>query len=90
MTDYYAACLSLSQGGEGTNVSASLALTAGEQTRELSLEWPNLGDINSDLDVAEWLYSALSRLVTNYDEQVTRKARIYPTKNPLGSVRDEA
>lgn len=79
MTEIYAASLSLAQGSEGTTVSASLLMSADGQCREVSLEWPNLGDINANGDVTEWLYSALSRLVTNYDEHRIKTTSITPT-----------
>ena len=90
MTEIYAASLSLSQGSRGTTACASLMLCHEGQTRELSLEWPNLGDINAHLDVAEWLYSALSRLVTNYDEHTVVIAKVHPLDSLTVEVGHEA
>ena len=78
MTDHYAACLSLSQGSNGTTARAFLLLSSEGRTHELALEWPPLGEINANLDVSEWLYSALSRLVTNYDDHLVVKAKLEP------------
>lgn len=80
MTEIYAGCVSFSQGRQGTTVRASLIHSEDGQTRQLTVEWPNLGDINANGDAAEWLYSALSRLVTNYDEHTLVKASVKPTE----------
>lgn len=83
MKDPYAASLLLSQYRNGTTVNAALTLIVDGQSRQVTVEWPNLGDINSNQDVLEWLYSALSRTITNYDDHTITSVVIEPYV-PLG------
>lgn len=78
MKDLYAASLSLSQYHNGTTVNAALTLIADGQSRQVTVDWPNLGDINSNQDVLEWLYSALSRVITNYDDHTITSLAVEP------------
>lgn len=84
MPEIYAASLSVGQGSRETTVSASLILSHEGTLRELTLEWPGLGHINPGLDVSEWLYSALSRLVMNYDEHTLTEGRVRPLSGVEG------
>jgi hypothetical protein len=77
--EIYAASLSFCQGRGETTASGTLLLSYEGRQVQLTVEWPGLGHINPGLDVSEWLYSALSRVVMNYDDHVVTEAATHPS-----------
>lgn len=90
MTEIYAASLSLSQSNKGTTCRAHLLYSSDGTARELTLEFPHLGDINAGGNVAEWLYAALGRTLMEYDAHVVAEARVLPVKTLVEEIRNEA
>ena len=90
MSQIYAASISLSQSTTGTTCRAHLLYSSQGTARELTLDFPNLGDINANGDVSEWLYSALSRLMMDYDMHAVTEARVLPVARLVEEIRSEA
>lgn len=90
MSEIYAASISLSQSNRGTSVRAHLLYSSEGTARELTLDFANLGDINANGDVSEWLYAALGRLLMDYDMHSVTEARVLPVARLVEEIRSEA
>ena len=90
MSEIYAASISLSQSNRGTSVRAHLLYSSEGTARELTLDFANLGDINANADVSEWLYAALGRLLMEFDAHDVVEGRVLPVSELAKELRSEA
>lgn len=76
MSDHYAVCLSVSQGGYDTRANCHLLYASQHDETMMSIEWPTMPPQSDPENAGEWLFNVLSDLVANFDaHQVTKAER---------------